>query len=224
MRPLSLCVPLAPFPICEAPDCLSVSIAAALTVIAALEAILSVTATTNTTLEGDFTFANDPHGVTEAVAWLFTLANLVLTVLFIGHVRRIKGYTRYWCLFNEQGRAFRRASAPTGSGGAPPPLARQDSRQAALDLRRLRLVELFTWLSLIISMFQVVRVRVRVRLSLSSSRWSRWLGLGLGLGSRSHHLNVPGGRRRHRHRVARRVERLPAHRHPGQHSRGGRAP
>ena len=58
-------------------------------VLSVLEAVLSVTATANTSLEGDFEFVNDPGHVTETVAWLLTIANLLLLFFFVGEFRRM---------------------------------------------------------------------------------------------------------------------------------------
>ena len=127
-------------------------------VIATLEAILSVTATINTTLEGDYTFANDPRNVTCAVAWFCAVANVLLTALFIAEVRRIKkGHTSCMSL----------CESPS-----VPAVERQDTRMIR-DWRRLRVVELFTWLSLIISMFQVVIGAYATASQVASSGWEK---------------------------------------------------
>ena len=51
-------------------------------VLCALETLLNFTATVNTTLEGDYEFANDPYHVTLRLAWVLTITNAVLLVLF----------------------------------------------------------------------------------------------------------------------------------------------
>lgn len=63
-------------------------------VLSVLEAVLSVTATANTSLEGDFEFVNDPGHVTETVAWLLTIANLLLLFFFVGEYRRMHAGTQ----------------------------------------------------------------------------------------------------------------------------------
>jgi len=108
-------------------------------VLSVLEALLSVTNTLNTTLEGDFDFTNDPNRVAERTAWAMCLTNVALLLLFTCQMRVLRV------------RAKPRLS------------------KAKLDARRDRLVELMTWAALLFSFVHVTVSAIATASNVSSN-------------------------------------------------------